>query len=63
MSSTYYFILIRENLKEGKYNRADSKVLDDPHPSSLGHSIFFEGVIKPILDEKIKMWKEKQTII
>lgn len=54
---------IRENLEEGKYNRKDPNVIDDQHPSSLAHKVFFEGVIKPILDEKIKSWKEKKNII
>jgi hypothetical protein len=54
---------IRENLETGKYNRAEPNVTDDQHPSSLGHKTFFEGVIKPMLDEKIKVWKESQTII
>jgi hypothetical protein len=54
---------IRENLEEGKYNRKDPNVIDDQHPSSLAHKVFFEGFIKPILDEKIKSWKEKKNII
>jgi hypothetical protein len=44
---------IRENLKNGKYVNKKN----DQHPSSEGHKVFFEGVIKPILDEKIKVWK------
>jgi hypothetical protein len=50
---------IRENLNKNKYNRQDG-MEDDQHPSSEGHKVFFEGVIKPILDEKIKEWKAKQ---
>ena len=53
---------IRENLEEGKYNRADPDVTDDQHPSSLGHKVFFEGIIKPILDKKIKECKKQNLI-